>query len=566
MRFAVVLLAGLVVLTPARSEEDKKSRLPQAPEAKGVPIVPPAWKSAPKKLASPAEIDALLLASQKADQLPTAPLASDDLFLRRLTLDLTGKLPTARELSAFLSDSDPNKRAKAIDKLLRSDEFARYQARRWRDILLSKSTNNQGFVRFPREQALEVWLTEAFQNNKSWAAIATELITSDGMLSTAAPREQGHAALLLAHAQQDGPVERTNDISRVFLGINISCAQCHDHPDDIWKRQQFHEMAAFLGKLGERVRLDRESTPPKFEVSLQTRPFGDYRMPDLENPRRGTPVTPRFLLDGSTLSRFSSDKDRRKALATKITDKNNYYFAAAFANRVWGQLLGQAFVDVEGMGPLNPPVYGEVLLRLADSFRVSDYDIRGLYRLILNTQAYQRATRMGEAPTDHVRFSGSYPNRLSADALYAALAQVIGTPAGPGMGGRYGGGFGGGFSGRFGLASLAGQIRDLFAYDLSSKPEDVEGSVPQALLLMNNPQINAQIRATGNTPLAKILREHPDNTKAIEAVYLHTLGRKPTAHETKVSLEHLASLRNRGAAFEDLMWALINSAEFRTRR
>ncbi|MFQ3592863.1 MAG: DUF1549 domain-containing protein [Gemmataceae bacterium] len=565
MRLALFLLAGLVFLTPARGQDDKKSRLPKAPEAKGVPIIPPAWKSAAKKVASPAEMDALLAAAQRADQLQPAPLVGDDLFLRRVTLDLTGKLPTPRELSAFMSDSDPNKRAKLIEKLLASDEFARYQARWWRDIMLSKSTNNQGFVRFPREQSLEVWLTEAFKTNKSWAAIATELITSEGMLSTAAPREQGHAALLLAHAQQDGPVERTNDISRLFLGINISCAQCHDHPDDIWKRQQFHEMAAFLGRLGERVRLDRESTPPKFEVSLTTRPFGEYRMPDLENPRRGTPVSPRFLLDGSTASRFSNDKERRKALAAKITDKNNYYFAASFANRIWGQLLGQPFVDVEGMGPLNPPLYGETLMRLADSFRASDYDIRGLYRLILNTQAYQRATRAGEAPTDHVRFSGSYPTRLSADALYAAVQQVIGSPSGPGMGGRFGGGFGGGFGGRFG-GGLAAQIRDLFAFDPSSKPEDIEGSVPQALLLMNNPQINAQIRATGNTPLAKILREHRDEAKAVEAVYLHTLGRKPTANETKVSLEHVASTRNRGAAYEDLMWALINSAEFRTRR
>jgi hypothetical protein len=559
------MLAGLMVLTPSRGEEDKKSRLPKAPDAKGVAIVPPAWKSAPKKVATPADIDSLITQSQKADKLTAAPLASDDVFLRRVTLDLTGKLPSSRELSAFLADTDPNKRAQAIDKLLASDDFVQFQSRWWRDILVSKATNNQGFVRFPRELALQTWLAESFRDKKSWAEITTALITSEGMLSTAAPRENGHAGLLLAHAQQDGPVERTNDISRIFLGINISCAQCHDHPDDIWKRQQFHEMAAFLGKLGERVRLDRESTPPKFEVSLQTRPFGDYRMPDLDNPRRGTPVSAKFLLDGSTVGRFSNDKDRRKALAAKITDKNNYYFAAAFANRVWGQLLGQPFVPVESMGPLNPPVYGETLIRLADSFRASDHDIRGLYRLILNTQAYQRATRMGESPTDHVKFGGSYPNRLNADAFNAAITQVIGPVAGGGFGGRPGG-FGGGLGARFGGGGLAGQIRELFAYDPSTKPEDVEGSVPQSLLLMNNAQINGQIRATGTTPLGKILRDHSDNPKAVEALYLHTLGRKPTTNETKVSLEHLASVRNRGTAFEDLMWALINSAEFRTRR
>jgi hypothetical protein len=565
MRFALILLAGMVCLSPVHGEDDKKSRLPKAPDATGVAIVPPAWKSAPKKVATPAEIDALIAASQKADKLTTAPLANDDVFLRRVTLDLTGKLPTVRDLSAFLADTDPAKRAKAIDRLLASDEFVQFQSRWWRDIMVSKATNNQGFVRGPRDLALQTWLAESLREKKSWAEIATALITSDGTLSTAAPRDNGHAGLLLAHAQQDGPVERTNDISRIFLGINISCAQCHDHPDDIWKRQQFHEMAAYLGKLGERVRLDRETTPPKFEVSLQARPFGDYRMPDLDNPRRGTSVTAKFLIDGSGVGRFSGDKDRRKALAAKITDKNNYYFAAAFANRVWGQLLGQSFVPVESMGPLNPPVYGDTLIRLADSFRASDHDIRGLYRLILNTQAYQRATRMGDSPTDHVRFGGSYPNRLNADALNAAITQVIGPVARGGFGGRPGG-FGGGFGGRFGGGGLAGQIRELFAYDPSTKPEDVEGSVPQSLLLMNNAQINGQIRATGNTPLAKILRDHTDEGKAVEALYLHTMGRKPTANETKVSLEHIADTRNRGAAYEDLMWALVNSAEFRTRR
>lgn len=290
-------------------------------------------------------------------------------------------------------------------------------------------------------------------------------------------------------------------------------------------------------------------------------------MPDLENPRRGTPVTAKFLLDGSTAGRISSDKERRRVLAAKITDKNNYYFAAAFANRVWGQLLGQPFVDVEGMGPLNPPLYGETLIRLADSFRTSGHDVQALYRTILNSDTYQRDARMGDSPTEHVKFSGSYPNRLNADALYAAVSQVIGPVGAGGFGGRGRmGGFGGGFGGRFGAGSLAGQFRDLFTFDPSTKPEDVEGSVPQSLLLMNNAQINGQIKATGSTPLARIVRDNPDNTKAIEALYLHTMGRKPTPNETKIGLEHIASLRNRGEAFEDLMWSLINSAEFRTRR
>ena len=293
-----------------------------------------------------------------------------------------------------------------------------------------------------------------------------------------------------------------------------------------------------------------------FETFLTARPAGEYRMPDRDDPTKNFAVHPRFLT-GESAGQGLSDRARRKALAGYVTAKDNYYFSAAFVNRVWGELLGQAFVTpVDNLGPLQPALYSDVLIALSASFRASDFDVKELYRLILNSQSYQRQMRMGESQGEHVKFAGAYPTRLRPEALWNALAAAleIREPIPPGAGP---------FRRRF---LLSGQVKELFAFDPSARPEDVEGSVPQALMLMNNEMINRQVRATGYTVLARVLRTFPVNDAAINQVYLRTLGRSPTEREKKVCLEHIAELGERGAAFEDILWSLINSAEFRTKR
>jgi hypothetical protein len=565
-------LLGLVLLTaPVRADENaRKPRYPKPPSDKNVALTPDAWKSVPVRKLAPAELDRVLAASQKADKVKVAESIDDGGFLRRVHLDLVGRLPGPKDVRAFLSSDRSDKRARLIDGLLASDDFARHRARYWRDVILARATDNRGPLKFPREMALEEWLFERFKDNASWGATARALITSTSTLSLRESKQGGDAGMLLCHTRDDGPVERTNDTVRVFLGINLQCAQCHDHPDDIWKRRQFHEMAAFYGKLTERFRFERAAMeqPSKAGkpaqpmirnvlISLAPRPFGDYRMPDRDDPKKFSPVQPRFLT-GESPGRSLNDIARRKALAGYVTAKSNYYFSAAFVNRVWGELLGQAFVmPVENLGPLQPALYSDVLLRLAASFRASDFDVKALYRLILNSQAYQRRMRLGDSPSDHVKFAGTYPTRLRAEALWNALlgALEIKEPPMPADKGP--------FAQRFRAGVM---FREMFSFDPSTRPEDVEGSVPQSLLLMNNTKINSQIKATGNTMLARVLRDFPKDGDAINQVYLRALGRNPTPREKRVCLEHIAELGKRGPAFEDILWALINSAEFRTKR
>jgi hypothetical protein len=536
-----------------------KKRYPKPAEALDVPLVPELWRRAPVKRLSPAELDELLARAQKADKVKPAPPATDGQFVRRVYLDLTGRLPTPQQARAFLAERGADRRAKLIDRLLESELFARQRARYWRDVMLARATDLRPLVAIPRRLALESWLSEQFRAGRSWSRIARELLTAEGELAARDPYRNGQVGLLLAHAMNDGPVERANDTARVFLGVNIQCAQCHDHPSDVWKRRHFHELAAYFGRLGERYR--RRSTDRRFDIAigLTARPFREYRMPDQDDPRRTKTVQPRFFLTEEA-PRASDDRARRQALADVVTAADNYYFAAAFVNRVWAELLGQAFVEpVDGLGPMQQATCAEVLVRLAAAFRASGHDVRALYRTILNSQAYQRGLRLPDSLGEHGRFAGVHPTPLRAEAVWAALVGAVGRiDARAVIAGapprQYGG-----------ATPLYRVFGELFAFDPSLRADAVEGTVPQALLLMNNEVINAKIRATGDTDLARILKRFPRDEEAIRQVYLRALGRRPSAREMSVARAHIKEVGKRGEAFEDLLWALINSTEFRTR-
>jgi hypothetical protein len=230
---------------------------------------------------------------------------------------------------------------------------------------------------------------------------------------------------------------------------------------------------------------------------------------------------------------------------------------------MWGELMGQSFtMPVDDMGPKKDVVFPTVLTRLTASFRGTDYDIKALLRAIANSETYQRQSRLGESTSDHLHFAAAYPTRLRADVLWDSLTGVLGQFGGPPGGPRPGPG-GGMFAGRFGLEGL---FKDEFRFDPSTKPDDVEGSVPQALMLMNNPQINQKIQARGTNLLGRILTAYPDNDDALRMVYLRALARKPTDREMDRCRSYIKKVGSRSEAFEDILWALINSTEFQTKR
>jgi hypothetical protein len=543
------------------------------------------WLKYSTKPLAPGEIDRLVNAELAKVGVKPAAKTTDEQFMRRVYVDLTGKLPMPADITEFVADKSSDKRAKLIDKLLEDDDYAKHWGQYWRTVITTRATIDFRLIQVVPQY--ERWMTAQFKANKSWAAITRDQLTASGKVLYADPDKNAQAFFLLSRRGVDSVTEIAAETSRVFLGIQIQCAQCHDHPSDVWKRHHFHEFAAYFGRYGgERPILEEK----KFVgVALAAR-FGEHRMPDKENPKQGTAMNPKFL-DGkmpagakpvpSTSGPIGpagfpkggfgkggsgggmSDVERRKALADQITDKDNPWFAGAFVNRMWGEFMGQSFYSpIDDMGPEKDAMMPVVLGRVAGSFRGNDYDVKQLLRDILNSDTYQRQIRPGETGDEHLLFATRNPVRMNGNALWQTLTSTLG-PIGP-VAGKFGAAAPMGPFGRFG--GLETQFKNVFSYDPSTKAEEIEGSISQALILMNNPQINAKIRAQGTNLLARILSSYSEDDEALRVVYLRTLARRPTDREVARLRQHIRSVENRVEAYEDILWALINSTEFQMKR
>jgi hypothetical protein len=535
------------------------------------------WLKAPTTRLAPGEIDRLVNAALKEAKLEPSARTTDEQFIRRVYIDIAGKLPMPADITDFIADKSPDKREKLIDKLLASDEYAKHFGRYWREVFAGNRITDfraRGFVGH-----FERWFIAQLKANEKWDKVTREILTASGSMRNDEPDKNGQLFFLISRSGADAQTEIAAETSRIFLGTQIQCAQCHDHPSDVWKRHHFHEFTAYLARMRERPILEEKRF---VGTTLTSLPFGEHKMPDPENPRKTTNMAPRFL-DGSKPAmgkgggggavpgKFGkggggglSDADRRASLASSIVSKDNPWFAGAFANRMWGLLMGQAFYSpIDDMGPMKEAVMPDVLVRVAASFRGSDYDVKLLLKDIMMSETYQRQVRPGESIDSHLLFAGTKATRMNADEFWNVLTGTLGSLSGGGKG-PPGKGFGGGFGGRFG--GLETIFRQEFAYDPSTKPEEVEGSISQALILMNNPTIHAKIKAEGSNLLGRILSTYTDNDEALRMVYLRTLARRPTDRELQRCREHLTAVPNRAEAFEDILWALINSTEFQTRR
>ena len=289
-------------------------------------------------------------------------------------------------------------------------------------------------------------------------------------------------------------------------------------------------------------------------------------MPSLDDPKKTTVIHPRFL-NGAAIPQGEGDQERRKALALAVTSKDNYWFAAAYVNRIWCVLMGQSFYQpVDDMGPKKDAVFPSVLIRLAASFAAASYDTKGLLRELLNSETYQRQIRLGDSAEQHLRFAAACPTRLRPDAFWQALVNVLGAPkeqppqlvnVRPGL-------VAGGLAAR--LRTFESLFKQEFNFDPSLKADEVEGSIPQALLMMNNAFFDQRIQAKDTNLLSRVLKAYPTDDDALRILYLRALARKPTDRELEKCHQYIAKVGNRTEAFEDLLWALINSTEFQTKR
>ncbi|QDU99050.1 DUF1549 domain-containing protein [Lignipirellula cremea] len=544
----LALLAAGVTLTARSSQAEP-------PAGKAVMLTDDDWRQASRQPITSAEIDALVNQELQARRLEPAPLTTDEQFLRRASLDLTGQLPPPATIRAFVASEDPAKRAQLVDQLLDSDDHARHWARFWRDVVSVRITNRRsmGLTR-----SFEEWLFEQFRDEQSWGDITRRIVTAQGELRftlNTPTAENGQLFFLVAH-DSDEAEERAAETSRVFLGIQIQCAQCHDHPSEPWNRIQFHEMAAYFSRIKYEQLFDDKKLAG---VQLVVTPDREHQMVSLEDPDSFTLTHPRFL-DGQAPGVNLDDQHRRESLADLIVDPENHWFAAAYVNRITAELLGQPFYPhVDDLGPRKEVVFPALLTRMTGSFRGTNYDMKALFRAILNSQTYQRQIRPGDPAGQPAYFAAAVTKRLRPDTQWDSLVHVLGKI-------EHGARFHTGSGRRFNLSFLEGRFRTEFDFDPSLDEVEVQGTIPQTLLMMNNLKLHQRVAIGHTTLLKQVLKDFAEDGPAVEHLYLLALARQPTDQERARCSDYLAAAPTREEAFEDLLWALVNSTEFQTRR
>ncbi len=283
-------------------------------------------------------------------------------------------------------------------------------------------------------------------------------------------------------------------------------------------------------------------------------------MPDLDHPEQeGKLMQPVFFVTGQKLDEGMLDSERREAIADWITDRGDRWFAKAFVNRMWSELVGRGFYEpVDDIGPDRQCSAPKTLNFLADRFAANQYDVKWLMATITATEAYGRQSR-SRIDDDKAPFVSACPQRLRADQLYNALSEVLGLPSAPdgGEGKNY----------RAVLNGPRGQVNQTFGYDPSVRRDEVAGSIPQALFLMNSPELaRAMSGANGKSTLGRLLAEVSDDGDLVNELYLRCLAREPKPTERQTCLDHVRTSEDRTAAFEDILWALVNSTEFLNRK
>jgi hypothetical protein len=497
---------------------------------------------------------------------PAPPACDDATFLRRASLDLVGRQPSPAEIEAFLADPAPAKREALVDRLLADPAWATNWARYFRDVILYRRSDDRAIRMAP---VVEDFFAAHLRKDAAWDEIARDVITATGV-----PSENGGTAIVIAQMGETADIAA--EISRVFTGVQIQCAQCHDHFTDRWKRNQFHEFAAFFPRI--EIRRSPGDGLDRFEVvSFDRKPRkgrgkaannprrGDleHEMPHIDDPSLpGMVMQPRFFIGGEGVPLGTPDGERRRTAARLITSDDNPWFARAIVNRVWTELVGDGFYDgIDDLGPDREPRSPDLLEELCRGFVASDHDLRSLFRTVMASPAYQ-AEAQSRADASRQLGGASCPQRLRADQIFTQVLAALGVDEQQAAA-RAGGKQAGKAGGKRQVGGPRVLFNQTFGYDPGLPRDEIVGSIPQALLLMNSqPLARALDGQRRFTLLGRLLEKTPDDRELADEIHLRTLARHATPEELAVCVEHVGRSGDRAEAFEDIFWALVNSAEF----
>ena len=491
------------------------------------------WKTPPPN----SYVDELANAKLKQLQYLPSPTCSDDEFLRRVSLDVLGILPSVEETNSFLADTGEDKRQRLINTLLQRDEYAKFWALKWGDLLkmTSKLVGDEGVYKYNR------WVEQSLRDNLPYDEFAKQLLTASGSTLSNPP-----ANFYRTSTDMNECVET---ISQVFLGARLQCAKCHNHPFERWTQDNYYGLGAFFN------RVQRRNTQRPGEMFIYTSVSGD-----VTQPRTGQVMSPWLPQTGTIDS--SNDLDRRETFANWLVDPVNPYFARIEANRIWSQLFARGIVDpIDDFRDSNPPSNEPLLDALADDFVASGYDRKHLLRVILNSRTYQASYQTNEFNADDTKyFSHQEPRLLSAEQLLDAINRTLDLKQ---------------TFGTLPVGTLATQLPapDVVKVEflkVFGQPERStvcaceradDSNLGMAIELFNGPVIHEKLRDANNR-FRKSLAAGKTVDEVIREVYLAAVCRQPSEIEWNAAVEHCGKSPDPVTGLEDLCWALFNTDEF----
>ncbi|HIF01359.1 MAG TPA: DUF1553 domain-containing protein [Planctomycetes bacterium] len=495
-----------------------------------------------------AEIDRLFQVAWEREQVTPADTADDAEYLRRLYLDLAGRIPAVSEVRDFLDDESKDKRSHAVELLLDSPSSVRHFTTALRNALIPQA-NSQ-----PQFRALipgfEAWLWQHISEGRPYDQIVHDIITTELNTNAGAALSSTTSPDAFFLVRELKPENLASGTARAFLGVRLDCAQCHDHPFDKWSQDQFWNMAAFYSGFS-RPDDDDADNPAMMQDMTEKTDARTINIPGTEN------VVPAVYLTGLEPDWTDDSKTPRQMLADWVVDSENPYFAKMAVNRLWAQFFGRGIVDpVDDFSDGNPPSHPQVLDLLAQEFVSSGFDVNHVVRVITATNVYQlsgRQTHASQAEPSH--FARAALRGLTPEQFFDSVAEAVGyyqpyRSDNPFV---------------VDMNSPRARFLDLFRNNVES-PLERETTILQALAMMNGDFID-NATSVDDSQTLRAIAEFPgmSDEQKLETLFLAALSRRPSANEQRRFGEYLSSggaAKNSRAALSDIFWALLNSSEF----
>jgi hypothetical protein len=497
-------------------------------------------------------VDTHASAKWKTLGLVPSELCTDAEFIRRIMLDLCGTLPTPKQVQEFVADQTPNKRDKLIDALLESPEYAYYFANKWADILRVKRRGQA--ERAKGTFAFHAWIRKAIATDKPYDDFVRDILAATG--------DEQNSPPTVWYKELSKPEEFVDDAAQVFLGQRLACAQCHHHPYEKWSQDDYWGLAAFFGRIG-RAQIPELGSAQQngSRLAVFTTPRGN-----VQNKKTGKPAEYKPL-DGQPME-IGSMEDPRQKLVDWMTAKDNPFFARAVANRYWAHFFGRGIVDpLDDMRVTNPPSNPELLDGLAKELTDNNYSLKHLIKVIVKSRTYQLSSTPNEFNKhDKQNYARYYPRRMSAEVLFDAVNQVAGAPAA----------FNGLPTDKYApnrAIMLPDESFPSYFLDVFGRPQRIsacecervsEANLAQALHLLNSDEVQTKLaRSGGRAEQLANAKDTRSDAEKVDELFLWAFGRKPTEEQRAVAVDHIAKhAANKKIAYENILWALLNTKEF----